>query len=99
MASAVLTSITRLSRVAAVALAVRLSQARHPALPVFAVRETTGVSGVLVLLITENARMTRLAAAGVGVRVDGKTGAVDTPEDGQTGKVKMETHFKAFRPH
>lgn len=98
LAAAVLTSITRLSRVAAVALAVRLPQARHPAPPVSAVGDAAGVSSVPVLVLTQDSRMTRLAAAGVGEGVDGETGAVDTPGGGETGPVKVETHFEPSRP-
>lgn len=86
-----LTSVTRLSCEAAVTLAVGLAQAGHPALPVFTLGQTAGVGPILVLLITQNPGMTRLAAAGVGVRVDGKAGAMDTPEDGDTGKKKIRT--------
>lgn len=54
----------------------------------FTARQTAGVSRILVLLITEHASKTRLAATGVGVGVDWKAGTVDTPEDGETGKIK-----------
>lgn len=85
-----LTSFTRLSCIAAVTLAVSLAQARHPALSMLTLREATGISRFLVLLVAEHARVTGLAAAGVGVRVDRKAGAVDTPEDGETGKAKIK---------
>lgn len=91
--SAELTSFTCLADVAAVTLAVCLPQAWHPTLAMFTVREATGIGAILVLLITQNTRMTRLAAAGVGVRVDWKAGAMDTPEDGDTSKVKIEKRF------
>lgn len=55
----------------------------------FTARQTAGVSCVLVLLITEYAREARLAAAGVGVGVNWNAGTMDTPEDGETGKMKM----------
>lgn len=97
--SAELTSFTRLAGVAAVTLTVRLPQARNPALAVFTMREATGIGTILVLLIAQNTRMTRLAAAGVGVRVDWKAGAMDTPEDGDTGKVNMEKRFKKKKKH
>lgn len=75
------TSVTRLSCVATVTLAVCLAQARHPTFSVFTARQTAGISCVMVLLITEYARKSRLAAARVGVRVDWKAGAVDTPDE------------------
>lgn len=58
----------------------------------FTLGETTGISRILVLLVTEHTRMTGLAAAGVGVRVDWKAGAMDTPVDGETGKANKQTN-------
>lgn len=87
-----LTSITRLSCVSAVTLAVCFTQARHSAFAMFTAGLTAGVRCILVLLVTENAHKSRLAAAGVGVGVDWKTGTMDTPvawrKEGQL-KVKM----------
>lgn len=77
-----LTSVTRLPCISTVTLAVGLAQARHSTFAMFTARQTAGVSCVLVLLITEYASETRLAAAGVGVGVDWKAGTMDTPEDG-----------------
>ena len=56
----------------------------------FTLREATGVSGLLVLLVTEHTRMAGLAAAGVRVRVDCKAAAMDTPGEGETGKAKID---------
>lgn len=95
--SAELTSFTCLAGVAAVTLAVCLPQAWHLTLAMFTVREATGIGAILVLLITQNTRMTRLAAAGVRVRVDWKAGAMDTPEDGDTSKVKIEKRLKKIK--
>jgi len=81
-----LTSVARVSRVPAVTLAVRLAQARHSALAVFAARQTAGVGGVLVLLVAQDASEVGLAAAGVGVGVDWEAGAVDTPEGGERAR-------------
>lgn len=86
-----LTSVARLSCVSTVTLAVCLAQAWHSTLSVFTARQTAGISCILVLLITEYARKTGLAAAGVGVGVDWKAGAMDTPEGGETGKIKTWT--------
>lgn len=80
-----LTSVARLSRISTVTLAVRLAQARHSTFAVFTPRQTAGVRRILVLLVTQHASKTRLAAAGVWVGVDRKAGTVDTPEDGETG--------------
>lgn len=56
----------------------------------FTLRETAGIRRILVLLVAEHTGVTGLAAAGVGVRVDWKAGAVDTPEDGATGKARRK---------
>lgn len=86
-----LTSVTRLSCISTVTLAVSLAQARHSTFAMFTARQTAGVSCILVLLITEYPSKTRLAATGVGVGVDWKAGTMDTPEDRETGKIKMWT--------
>lgn len=81
-----LTSVAGLPCISTVTLAVCLAQARHSTFPVFTARQTAGISCILVLLITEYTRKTRLAAAGVRVGVDWKAGTMDTPEDGETEK-------------
>ena len=77
-----LTSVAGVACVPGAALAVGLAQARQAARAVLAVRHLTRVKGVLVLLVTEHAGETRLAATRVRVRVDGQAGAVDTSEGG-----------------
>lgn len=77
-----LTSVTRLSCISTVTLAVSLAQARHSTFAMFTARQTAGVSCILVLLITEYTSKTRLATTGVGVGVDWKAGTMNTPEDG-----------------
>lgn len=91
-----LTSVTCVSCISTVTLAVCLAQARHSTFPVFTARRTTGIGCILVLLITEHTRKTRLAAAGVRVGVDRKAGTMDTPEDGDMGKIRTWTDPKAL---
>lgn len=93
-----LTSVARLSCISTAALAVGFAQARHATLSVFTARQAAGVGGIPVLLVTEDASETGLAAAGVGIRVDWEAGTVDTPVDGDTGRVKMWTDMGTHLP-
>lgn len=91
-----LTSVTCISCISTVTLAVCLAQARHSTFAMFTARHTAGVGSILVLLITEYTSKTRLTATGVRVGVDWKAGTMDTPEDGETGKMKMWTDIQIF---
>lgn len=92
-----LTSVTCLSCVAAEALTVGLAQARHSTLPVLAAEQAARVGCVLLLFVAQDAREAGLAAAGVGVGVDGNAGSMNAPE----GSRGLRTNHKSTNkePH